>query len=120
MGIVNKLTVSDDLTHFDFCLGKYPLILLEEKERVLGRNVRDQIPHHLAHPLPMHRPESLSYFHKTWHLICALLGMTSKPLPLYLAILPMAPAKIKTRLGGCPLPGKLKQKRDLILYLLFV
>lgn len=31
VGIVNKLTVSDDLTHFDFCLGKYLLILLERE-----------------------------------------------------------------------------------------
>lgn len=31
VGIVSKLTVSDDLTHFDFYLGKYLLILLERE-----------------------------------------------------------------------------------------
>lgn len=32
VGIVNKMTVSEYVTHFDFCLGKYLLILLGSGE----------------------------------------------------------------------------------------
>jgi hypothetical protein len=51
VGIVSKLTVSDDLTHFDFYLGKYLLILLERGE-VLSRKAKDPTPSPLSQALP--------------------------------------------------------------------
>lgn len=55
VGIVSKLTVSDDLTHFDFYLGKYLLILLGREGEVLSRKAKDQTPSRLAQALPMPR-----------------------------------------------------------------
>lgn len=54
-GIVSKLTVSDDLTHFDFYLGKYLLILLGREGEVLSRKAKDQTPSRLAQALPTPR-----------------------------------------------------------------
>lgn len=117
VGIVSKLTVSDDLTHFDFYFGKYLLILFRKgRRRALTRKAKDQTPSLLAQALPIsaikissisRRPHASSLTCLAWHQ-----NPFSTP-----SSLAWHCQKARQEVHGCCLRGKWQEKINLILCL---
>lgn len=121
VGIVNKLTVSDDLTHFDFCLGKYLLILLERGGE--GPEQECKRSNHFTILIILSQCQGLKVSAISTRPGASSLPCLASHQNPFFSTSPnptMALAKIMTSLDGCPLPGKLKQKRDLILCFIFM
>lgn len=114
VGLVSKLTVSDDVTHFDSSSGKYLLIRLEREGERPGQERKRSDHSPSCSPSPsagalkfQQFPQELApHLWPGGHYIKALL----LPFPSW----SRAPAKVSTRLAGCPLPGKLKWRRLLV------